>query len=171
MKKILLFLLLVFASGILTVNAQNKSIYFNKGYRADIQIGTVIDNTMLYSVTTSHGHSFGNGLYLGGGTGLYFGNSNFKENKFRVSIPVFAEIKYSFLNKLASPFIGAKGGGFFDYTDSGCGYIIRPYIGVDIWRFSVSVGWDHTRCIYGGYDNSKTRVGNSGISIGLSYNF
>lgn len=151
-----------------TASAQSsKSTLYNRGYQADVQVGTILDESYaVYTLNTSHGYSFGNGLYVGGGLGVYLTPIEMDGHKVRYQVPVFAEIKYSFLNTLVSPFVDLKAGGFYDVTLNGVGYSIRPSVGVDIWRFSLSVGWDHNRYSYG-----NGRMGNPGWYVGLSYNF
>lgn len=173
MKKIvaLAFMLLAFIYGAPLSSARPyKSMMYDRGYRADVQIGPIWYNYgpyTLYTISTSHGYSFGNGLYVGGGIGLYVMPEpvEMHGSKIRYQVPIFAEIKYSFVNWLVSPFVDLKAGGFYDYTLGGTGYVIRPSIGVDIWRFSISAGWNHNRIRW---DNG--RIGNPGWHVGLSYN-
>lgn len=145
----------------------HRSTMYDRGYRADVQVGTVVDEFYtVFSLSTSHGYSFGNGLYVGGGVGLYVTPIEIDGYKTRYQIPIFAEIKYSFLDRTVSPFVDLKAGGFYDYTLGGTGYAIRPSIGVDIWRFSISIGWDHNRFRY-----DHIGLGNPGWFVGLSYTF
>ena len=105
-------------------------------------------------------------LGVGDGIGLYITPVEMGGYKTRYQVPIFAEIKYSFLDRLVSPFVDLKAGGFYDYTLGGAGYMIRPSIGVDIWRFSVSAGWDHNRFRW-----QNGGLGNPGWHVGVSYNF
>ena len=41
---------------------------YNRGYRADIELSWA--NKSVWGITSSHGFSFGNGLYVGGGAGF-----------------------------------------------------------------------------------------------------
>lgn len=165
---IVIAMMLAFMYSATSMSAQShKSPMYEKGYRADVQIGPVIySDYTLYTLSTSHGYSFGNGLYVGGGIGLYITPVEMGGYKTRYQVPIFAEIKYSFLDRLVSPFVDLKAGGFYDYTLGGTGYVIRPSIGVDIWRFSISAGWDHNRFRW-----DIGRFGNSGWHVGVSYNF
>ena len=99
-------------------------------------------------------------LYVGGGIGLYITPVEMGGYKTRYQVPIFAEIKYSFLDRLVSPFVDLKAGGFYDYTLGGTGYVIRPSIGVDIWRFSTD----------GISEDSVTQDGMSGCPIISEYN-
>ena len=138
------------------------------------------------SFSTTHGYNFGNGLFVGGGTGMAFSKWDRNGIKNRITVPVYADIKYSFMNKLASPFVELKAGGVFDCSAVGIGYMLRPTIGVDVWKFSFNVGIDIQNCTYGTPmftgtgDNradytysgmSKAMFGNTGIYFGLSFNF
>lgn len=105
-------------------------------------------------------------LGVGDGIGLYITPAEMGGYKTRYQVPIFAEIKYSFLDWIVSPFVDLKAGGFYDYTLGGTGYVIRPSVGVDIWRFSISAGWDHNRFRW-----DIGRFGNPGWHIGVSYNF
>ena len=167
-KLLMAAMLFVFVCNVLPASAQSpKSIMYERGYRADIQVGPVwCDEYTLYTLSTSHGYSFGNGLYVGGGIGLYITPAEMGGYKTRYQVPIFAEIKYSFLDWIVSPFVDLKAGGFYDYTLGGTGYVIRPSVGVDIWRFSISAGWDHNRFRW-----DIGRFGNPGWHVGVSYNF
>ena len=92
----------------------------------------------------------------------------------------------TYMNKLASPFVELKAGGVFDCSAVGIGYMRRPAIGVDVWKFSFNVGIDIQNCTYGTPmftgtgDNradytysgmSKAMFGNTGIYFGVSFNF
>ena len=46
----------------------SKSVHYRKRYRADIELSYHINDSWFF--TTSHGYGFGNGLYIGGGSGL-----------------------------------------------------------------------------------------------------
>ncbi len=75
-----------------------------------------------------------------------------------------------------------------DCTGLGIGYMVLPSIGVDIWRFSLSLGFQNYSCTYnvptyningsgpGDIDATisgigKGGFGGAGVKIGLSYNF
>lgn len=146
--------------------AQAKNPMYLKGYKGDVQIGYVFEGKEpTYTLTTGHGHCFGNGLYLGGGTGLFLNTIDYGDGE-RFMIPVFAEIRYSFLNRKASPFIDFKGGMLGDLTMKGIGYVLNPMIGVDIGPVSIGIGAQYMKCVYG-----NIALGNAGIHIGLSYHF
>ena len=138
------------------VSAQNrKNASHVMGYSPSVEAGVSLNEyyTVPY-VTTSQGYCFGNGLYIGGVAGVSFNSAEINGKSSRVLIPLLAEIKYSFIDRLASPFIGLKGGGILDCTALGIGYIVRPYVGVDIWRFSLNVGVDYETATYN-YEQAK----------------
>lgn len=188
MKKTVLMMVAVLCC--VAVSAQNrKNASHVMGYSPSVEAGVSLnEHYVVPYVTTSQGYCFGNGLYIGGVAGVSFNSAEINGKSSRVLIPLLAEIKYSFIDRLASPFIGLKGGGILDCTALGIGYIVRPYVGVDIWRFSLNVGVDYETATYatsvstttvfgGGQETSRpaglssVRIGNTGIYIGLSYRF
>lgn len=77
------------------------------------------------------------------------------------------------------------GGALSDYTIRGAGFFVRPYIGVNIWRMTLSAGIEYLSVGYRtevytvGEDVSDMTVtghggmhtGNIGMHMGISYNF
>ena len=79
------------------------NVGYDRGYRADIELSWA--NKSVWGITSSHGFSLGYGLYVGGGAG--FGaeltkQASTPESNWNASyfVPVFADIKYSFLKTL-----------------------------------------------------------------------
>lgn len=70
------------------------------------------------------------------------------------------------MNRLASPFIGARAGGRYAYKDVGVGYMTRLYVGADIWRLSISAAWDFHEMKYSDVSRSST-----GWLFSIAYNF
>lgn len=72
MIKSKLLLLLAVSVLSLSMKAQEKNVFYKKGYAPSIEIGgTFVDSFGFRpEVLTSHGYCFGNGLYVGGGLGL-----------------------------------------------------------------------------------------------------
>ena len=69
MKKfIATFALVATVMGMQAQNETKDFVNYERGYRADIALSTSISEQ--YSITTSHGYSCGNGLYVGGGVGF-----------------------------------------------------------------------------------------------------
>ena len=180
-----------------TLFSQNNAGY-DIGYHPSVEAGVVLNNvSAVASAMTSQGYCFGNGLYLGGVTGLVFGAVSSDGGRAQM-IPVLAEVKYSFLDRKASPFVALRTGAMFDLSSdgfaSGAGFVLRPTIGVDIRRFSVSVGvnlqsltftsggaagvsgiggftsWAGSGSVFFPGFNPGTS-GNSGIYAGLAYYF
>lgn len=116
---------------------ETASRMYRKGYRADIELSWANPNH--WGISTSYGRSFGNGLYVGGGAGF----NAIMDEKVTFYTPVFPDIKYSFINRLGSPFVSAKAGGLIDITNSGIRTFINPALGVDIFRFSIKVGYEY----------------------------
>ena len=78
----------------------NKNLFFNRGYRANIELdwsnGGKGFGFTHYGLTTSQGYSFGNGLYLGAGLGAIVEPHDGPSSDYFFSLPVFADLKYSF---------------------------------------------------------------------------
>ena len=162
------------------------NVGYNRGYRADIELSWA--DKSVWGITSSHGFSFGNGLYVGGGAGFgaeltknpvatasvaddvidpeysYTPESNWNASYL---VPVFADIKYSFLNTLATPFVSLKGGAVADITDKGIRTFANPAIGLDIARFSLKVGYEYQLGFWGHLDGEHMH----NIKLGVSYTF
>lgn len=143
-----------------TLFSQNNSSY-DTGYHPSIEAGLVLNREhAVATALTSQGYCFGNGLYLGGVTGLVIGAAGTAGGRAQM-IPVMADVKYSFLDRKASPFVGLRTGAAFDISSdgfaSGVAFVLRPVIGVDIRRFSISAGV-----------NLQTLTGSSQGTSGLS---
>ena len=56
-----------------SLNAQSendvKNLNYDRGYRFDIELSCSIPT--IWEFSSSHGYSFGNGLYVGGGAGYW----------------------------------------------------------------------------------------------------
>lgn len=168
------------------VNRMERDCYmtnvgYRRGYRANVELAW--DSSKHWSISTSHGFSFGNGLYVGGGAG--FGavlskmeqkaKSDNTENIYQpknswdasYSVPLFADVKYSFMRSFATPFIDLRGGAIADITDSGASLFINPAIGVDIARFSIKVGYELQSGCWGSLNNTKA----SNVKLSIGYTF
>lgn len=124
-------------------DTETPSRMYKKGYRADIELSWANPNH--WGISTSHGKSFGNGLYAGGGAGF----NAIMADEVTYYTPVFADVKYSFINRLASPFVSAKAGGLIDITNYGIRTFINPALGVDIDRFSIKIGYEYSLGCWG----------------------
>ena len=158
----------------------------NRGYRADIELSWA--DKSVWGITSSHGFSFGNGLYVGGGAGFsaelsketaavggvadeeidpeysYTPESNRNASYF---VPVFADIKYSFTKTLASPFVSLKGGAIADITNKGIRTFANPAVGLDIARFSLKVGYEYQLGFCGYLDGKHMH----NVKLGVAYTF
>lgn len=169
------------ACNILAQTSVNRNYLYNRGYKADVQASALFeDNHTLTSLTSSHGFAFGNGLYLGGGIGVTYSPINKLNVSHQIIIPIFAEIKYSFLrNSIVSPFVDLIAGGAYNYSSYGTGYVLKPSIGLDVWKFSASVGYGRYPINYatveGKLNGENAIIGdreiNTGIFIAIAYYF
>ena len=161
------------------------NVGYNRGYRADIELSWA--NKSVWGITSSHGFSFGNGLYVGGGAGFgaemsqkalrnrtadevvdpeysYTPESNWNASYF---VPVFADIKYSFKHTLVTPFVSLKGGAIADITNKGIRTFANPAVGLDIARFSLKVGYEYQLGFWGHLDSKHMH----NVKLGLAYTF
>ena len=146
------------------------NVGYSRGYRADIELSWT--NKSVWSITSSHGFSFGNGLYVGGGAG--FGAELTKQTETPESswdasyfVPVFADIKYSFTKTLASPFVSLRGGAIADITNLGVRTFASPAVGLDIARFSLKVGYEYQLGFWGHLDGKHMH----NVKLGVAYTF
>ena len=146
------------------------NVGYNRGYRADIELSWA--NKSVWGITSSHGFSFGNGLYVGGGAG--FGaeltkNTKTPETNWNASyfVPVFADIKYSFTKTQVAPFVSMKGGAIADITNKGIRTFANPAIGLDIARFSMKVGYEYQLGFWGHLDGKHIH----NVKLGEAYTF
>ena len=161
------------------------NVGYNRGYRADIELSWA--DKSVWGITSSHGFSFGNGLYVGSGAGFgaemsqkalrnrtadevvdpeysYTPESNWNASYF---VPVFADIKYSFKQTLATPFVSLKGGAIADITNKGIRTFANPAVGLDIARFSLKVGYEYQLGFWGHLDGKHMH----NVKLGLAYTF
>ena len=146
------------------------NVGYDRGYRADIELSWA--GKSVWGIASSHGFSFGNGLYVGGGVG--FGaeltkQADTSESSWNASyfVPVFADIKYSFMKTLASPFVSLRGGAIADITNLGVRTFASPAVGLDIARFSLKVGYEYQFGFWGYLDGMQMH----NVRLGVSYTF
>ena len=146
------------------------NVGYSRGYRADIELSWT--NKSVWSITSSHGFSFGNGLYVRGGAG--FGAELTKQTETPESswdasyfVPVFADLKYSFTKTLASPFVSLRGGAIADITYLGVRTFASPAVGLDIARFSLKVGYEYQLGFWGHLDGKHMH----NVKLGVAYTF
>ena len=117
--------------GCMALSAQEKGgLLSDKGYVGNVGVSVSAGFGVGADLFTSHGYSFGNGLWIGGGTGLSF------PSPYDIFLPLYSEAKYSFLaDRKTSPFIFARVGAMTNFDE--CRMILCPAFGVDISRFSI----------------------------------
>ena len=169
----------------------HKSAYminvgYDRGYRADIELSWA--DKSVWGITSSHGFSFGNGLYVGGGAGFgaeltknstamanvadevidpeysYTPETNWNASYF---VPVFADIKYSFTKAQVAPFVSMKGGAIADITNKGIRTFANPAVGLDIAIFSLKVGYEYQLGFWGHLDGKHMH----NVKLGVAYTF
>ena len=148
-KKVLVTIVLMLSVSF-SVFAQNADSWYNDGYRGsdELETGSTFSRTFVVSVLSSHGYSVGNGLYFGVGAGC---TVNPADNG-NLSLPIFADMRYSFIDKPCSPFVDLKLGTSFYIEDVTAGLFIRPSVGVDVRNWSLHLG-------YGLYTGTETIAG------------
>ena len=146
------------------------NVGYERGYRADIELSWA--GKSVWGIASSHGFSFGNGIYVGGGAG--FGAELTKQadtsgSSWNASyfVPVFADIKYSFMKTLASPFVSLRGGAIADITNLGVRTFASPAVGLDIARFSLKVGYEYQLGFWGYLDGKHMH----NVRLGVAYTF
>lgn len=168
------------------VNRMERDCYmtnvgYRTGYRANVELSW--DSSKCWNISSSHGYSFGNGLYIGGGIGfsaaLTKADKNAKSSNTegayqpefkwdaKYYTPMFADVKYSFTESFVTPFIDLRGGAIADISDSGASLFINPAIGVDIARFSLKVGYEHQLGCWGSLDNTEANI----VKLSIGYTF
>lgn len=133
MKRILTILVCAIFSGMTLASGASKgsgNVLAEKGYAANVGVSVFGGLGIGADLFTSHGYSFGNGFWLGGGTGLSF------PSPYDFFLPLYSEVKYSFnVDRNISPFLGAKVGVMTNFEESLM--ILNPALGVDVNRFSI----------------------------------
>ena len=157
------------------------NVGYRTGYRADVELSW--NSLKCWNISSSHGFSFGNGLYVGGGVGFGAVLTKMEQNAKSIGsestqqpestwnakyyIPMFADVKYSFMKSFVTPFVDLRGGAIADITDSGASLFINPAIGVDIARFSLKIGYEHQLGCLGSLDNTKVNI----VKLSVAYTF
>ena len=119
-----------FVSAFAGTSKDRRNLLSDKGYVGNVGVSVSPGFGVGADLFTSHGYSFGNGLWIGGGTGLSF------PSPYDLFFPLYSEAKYSFnINRKISPFLGAKVGVMTNFEDSLM--ILNPVFGFDINRFSI----------------------------------
>ena len=153
--------------GVLSIDAQTKDyVDYERGYRADIAVSTSISEQ--YTLSTSHGFSFGNGLYMGGGVGFTAETFLNFEDAPHYLVPLFADVKYTFLNKRVSPFVSTRVGGVFNTEYKMNRMLINPMVGINVRHFTVGLGYELQHAFKGVIENSASR---NNVHLRVGYTF
>lgn len=144
MKKNFLILIALFALSNMAKaqDAETANRMFRRGYRTDIQLEA---NTYQQSfISTSHGYSFGNGFYIGGGAafGVEF-QPDFEADPFYLS-SLFVDGKYTLTQWRVAPFVALRTGSYITIEENPAGrFFINPAVGVDWGHISLRVGYEY----------------------------
>ena len=165
MKKVFVFFAILIAS--VKLDAQENHWV--------AEIGTWGDSV---SASMTYDYCCFKGFYVGAGSGVIWnfaypvsypvGATIGKTYNSRILVPVYADMKYYFLQKKASPFVDIKGGFLSDYTHKEVGFFIRPAIGVDIKRIGVNLGFEYNNLKGSPLDNGDSLMRGY---LGVSYTF
>ena len=192
MKKIILFTLFLCA---ITVQAQNTASHCYRGF-ADVgyTIGVGDYDFGRFEINTSHGYQILPQLYVGAGAGMHF-MPKYKyqpgeltipldQRDAKVDIPVFANVRGTFLKTKFAPFLDAKVG---TYVTNGGGLYYNISAGLRISTFgkqavNIMVGYTSEKLEFQTFDKfvsgysmeyltKPTKRDCEGISIKIGYEF
>lgn len=141
MKKTLVLVAAIIAltTGVAAQESTDSPL-FGQGYRADIQIRASTSRQSY--ISTSHGYSFGNGLYLGGGAGVgaeYVPDFSADAN---IVTYVFVDGKYNIVNRKLSPFVAVRVGSVLPIVSlDQPRFLATASVGIDWGRISISAGY------------------------------
>lgn len=141
MKKIVLMAVALLGIVTATMAENGENRHFKKGYTADVQLSATDLN--MFHITSSHGWSFGNGLYLGGGAGF---GAEWDGKVLGGGAPhyvpsLFVDARWSMLNTRVSPFVDVKATQYIDLAEGATNYGVTPTVGLDCGRFSLGIGY------------------------------
>lgn len=160
MKKIISIAFAILLASV-AMSAQGSHA-FEKGYRGNVSLtGNIGVNKGLINnsveLTMSHGYSFGDGMYVGGGVGLNVSFNNY------VGVPVFLDMKYNILDWRLSPYVDCRVGmEVLCDNENELTFMASPGVGFDYRKMSFRIGY---KCEAGSYFKLHT------ISIGTAINF
>ena len=111
----------------------------------------------------SLGYHFNSHLYLGAGAapGIWLNKSSRTEGLSRVSIPLYADFRWSIQNRMTSPYLGVSAG--LELTDT------TPYLGMEV-GLRVRTGRTSTRSLWSAFC-SEVSGSYSRIGIKMGYSF
>ena len=122
--------------------AYGQNVHYDRGYAWSLGVGAYTGSALerAYegigaSVYLEQGFNFGNGLFVGGGFGAVATTDMAVSVYNGMAFPVFAEVRYSFLDKGFSPFASFKTGALLCHK----GPFFAPAIGFDFGRCSLQL--------------------------------
>ena len=121
---------------------ESESVYtaHEKGYKFIFSLDFMAGEMSGLKWTTIHGVQLNNRSYLGLGVGLIIAD----DYDFHMSIPVFADFRFDFLENRITPFVEARAG-FDAALDGYSGFYGDLAFGCRFRRFSVSTGFETLR--------------------------
>ena len=150
MRHFILFILSIIIS--MSVFAQNHvNPSYRQGFSFEVESGYA-DNGGYFDI--SSGCNVIHGLYLGGG----YERHDF-DGKLHTMVPAFIQARYSFLDKVVSPFFDFKVGVLTDFSDQAVGHFFRPAIGVEYRHLGVKVGYDWAQIENSGFSDDMCTIG------------
>ena len=141
------------------------NVNYKREYRGNVELSCAIPDS--WGITTSHGFSFGNGLYVGGGAGFVAEFLPDYESLPTYLVPVFADVKYSFIDRVASPLLNIQTGVYADITNTGVRYFLNPSVGIDVGRFAFKVGYEYQMGVW----RHNHNVSKHNAKIAVSFTF
>ncbi len=125
---------------VLSVESEARTKGKTQGYSGKISASLSADcgfiNDLSGMISTSHGYRFNNGLWIGGGLGIFL---PFDETP---SFPFFTELKYSGVSGKVSPYISCRIGlCLWEFAEDFYSYI-SPEIGIDISNWSIFMSYN-----------------------------
>lgn len=142
MRHIIIIALLCAACGVVRAEEGSVNHYHKKGYVGNVELtaGATFDTAIAETgVQTTHGYSYGNGLFTGFGAGCSFrfdAPSNF-------AFPAYVDFRYSPVDGGVSPFVDLKLGTIWHLGDEGSGLFVSPSFGLDISRYSFFIRYQY----------------------------
>lgn len=156
MKRRIILLVIAFAYSI-GIQAKSNDASVDLGYKGNISVSLspdcIFKSNLAGTILTSHGYNFENGLWLGGGLGVFLPIDEVP------SLPFFSEIQYSFLSsETVRPYVSCKiGFCLHEFAEDIYSYI-SPTIGLTIKNCSIFMSYNDMRLL-------------KFASIGFAWNF
>lgn len=131
-KRILLLLFSLLSMG----RSMAETPLSREGYVGNISFDFTPQLGLRADITSSHGYSFGSGLWVGGGVGVSLSGEHDG-----TLVPIYAEAKYSLLlGERVSPYLACRVGYITDFEE--ISMLLAPAAGIDINRFSIFIQYN-----------------------------